>query len=99
MAALIVESHEELRSEMSGRFEQIDERFDRIERRLDTHDDMFRGIHGELTEINRKLDRIDLRLAALELAVFGTSDSTGRTTEDSILSRLARLEQKVFKAA
>ncbi len=92
LAAMMVEMHNDIREEMHEQFEKIDARFEKVEHSI-------RGIHGELTEINRKLDRIDTRLAVLELAVFGASDGSGRTTEDSLLERISRLEQVVFKVA
>lgn len=93
-----VDSFEKLAIMMADMHEDMDKRFESVDARFEKVEHSIRGIHGELTEINRKLDRIDIRLAALELAVFGVSDSKGkRTARDSILGRLAVLEAAVFK--
>lgn len=86
----------EMHEETVGMHREVNGRFDALEKRMD---DRFGGIEGELEIINRRLDRIDTRLAALELAVFGASDGSGRITEEAMLERLTRLEQVVFKTA
>jgi membrane protein required for beta-lactamase induction len=65
----------------------VDARFDALEHEM----------RSGFADIRRILDRIDTRLAALEMAVFGASSSTGRMSAHSILGRLAKLERAVFK--
>jgi tetrahydromethanopterin S-methyltransferase subunit G len=60
----------EIRAEINGRFDSQDQRFERIEKRLDA---MHRAINGEsvlgryaAAEVDERLDDIEKRLAALE---------------------------------
>src|SRR3989338_7980079 len=84
LARMVTEEFSEMRGEMHERFDSVNMRFTKIE--------------GELTEIRRTLERLDTRVAAIELVMFGASTSRGgRYTNDSLLSRIDRLEKMVFK--
>jgi membrane protein required for beta-lactamase induction len=82
-----IDSVEKLAAIMLDSFADIDARFDALEHEM----------RSGFADIRRILDRIDTRLAALEMAVFGASSSTGRMSAHSILGRLAKLERAVFK--
>ena len=74
--------------------ESIDERFDAVDERFAA---LELELRGGFSEMRRLLERIDTRLSALELAVFGATNSGGgRVVAHSIFSRLTKLEKVVF---
>jgi len=84
----LAESIAEDFSSMNERFDKVDTRFDSLELEM----------RSGFEELNKKLDRIDTRIAALELAVFGATTSDGaRLLENSLLTRLSKLEKAVFR--
>ena len=90
-----VDTIEKLAILMKSGFESVDIRFDAVDARFDT---LEQEMETGFKEVNTKLDRIDTRIAALELAVFGaTSSSGGRLLHDSLFFRIGKLEKAVFR--
>ena len=97
-----VDTIEKLAILMKSGFESVDARFDAMDARFDAMDVRFDALEQEMEtgfkQLNTKLDRIDTRIAALELAVFGaTSSSGGRLLHDSLFFRIGKLEKAVFR--
>ncbi|PIR82834.1 hypothetical protein COU20_00215 [Candidatus Kaiserbacteria bacterium CG10_big_fil_rev_8_21_14_0_10_59_10] len=84
------------------RFDAVDKRFDSVDERFDAVDERFEKLEFEMrngfAEVKRILERIDTRLSALELAVFGATESDGgRLMPGSLVERVQKLEETVFK--
>ena len=97
-----IDSIEKLAQIVADGFADIDEHFHKVDQRFLSIDRRFVSLESEVRngfqETRALLNRIDTRLAALELVVFGGSNSAnGRVTVDSLLSRLHKLEKVVFK--
>lgn len=71
--------------------------FAAFDSRLDKMEDRFDKVDADNQITQRLLERIDGRIAALELVVFGASQSEGgRLTVDLLAERVSKLEEVVY---